>query len=59
MTRYTQLKLAFAVIGIVVWGYGQRVDDAILRWLGIALLVVAFLLRFLPKRLRESDYPKT
>jgi hypothetical protein len=28
-----------------------------IRWLGIALLGASVLLRFLPKRLREGDYP--
>jgi hypothetical protein len=59
MKRHTAIKLAFAVAGLLVWGYGQRVDDATIRWVGIALLAAAVLLRFLPKRLRKDDYPET
>ena len=39
-------KLALAGAGIVVWGLGARADNAMLRWTGIGLLAVAFLLRF-------------
>lgn len=39
-------KLALAVAGIIVWGMGARADNAMLRWTGIGLLAVAFLLRF-------------
>jgi hypothetical protein len=58
MKRHTAIKLAFFVAGLLVWGYGQRVDDSIIRWVGIAFLAAAVLLRFLPKRLREDDYPE-
>jgi hypothetical protein len=39
-------KLALAGAGIVVWGLGARTDNALLRWTGIGLLALAFLLRF-------------
>jgi hypothetical protein len=39
-------KLALAGAGIVVWGMGVRLDNAMLRWTGIGLIVAAFLLRF-------------
>lgn len=58
MTRLTQLKLGLAVIGLIVWIWGQRVDDQMIRWVGIAFLAASVLLRFLPKRLRSGDYPK-
>jgi len=59
VTRFTQLKLAIALVGLIVWGYGQRVEDALLRWIGIAFLAVAVILRFLPRRLRREDYPES
>jgi hypothetical protein len=49
-----QVKLAVAGVGIVVWAYGAKVEDARVRWLGIALLALAFLLRFLRRRAREE-----
>ena len=59
MTRYTQLKIALAVIGLAVLIWGIRVDDPYVRWIGMAFLLASVLLRFLPKRLREGDYRKT
>ena len=50
MNRHTQVRLAIALIGVMVWGYGTRVDDSRLRWIGIALLAVTLVLRFMPKR---------
>ncbi len=43
-------QLALLVIGVIVWGYGTRVDDERLRWIGIGCFAVAFLLRFFTKR---------
>lgn len=58
MKPYTQLKIACAVIGLLVWVYGFRVGSPTLRWIGIAFLAVAVVLRLVPKRLRDSDYPE-
>jgi hypothetical protein len=41
-------KLAFAAIGVLIWAYGQRINDSNLRWFGIAVILIAFLIRFLP-----------
>ena len=49
MSRLTIAKLAFALVGIAVFAYGARVDDRIVRWVGIAFVVVAFLLRFVKR----------
>ena len=35
MSRFSQIRLALAAIGLLVWGYGYRVDDANLRWAGV------------------------
>lgn len=59
MTRYTRIKLALAVIGMIVLIWGIRVDDPNVRWMGIAVLVVSVAMRFLPRRLRSGDYPKS
>lgn len=47
-------KVALAVVGILVWAYGARVDNPHVRWAGIGLLAVAFLLRFLRRGGRAS-----
>jgi hypothetical protein len=43
-------KLALAGAGIVVWGLGARADIGMMRWTGIGLLALAFLLRFAKDR---------
>lgn len=48
MTRVLQARIAFAVIGIVVWGYAYAADNANLRLVGIALLALSLILRFAP-----------
>jgi hypothetical protein len=50
MTTVMWVRFALAAIGMLVWAYGFRVDDATIRWVGIALLAVAVLLRFLIRR---------
>lgn len=47
MTPLTQAKLAVGLLALAIWGWGAHTDDARFRWVGIALLAVAFLLRFL------------
>jgi hypothetical protein len=47
-SRITTAKVALAVIGLITFGYGMRVDHEPLRWIGIGFLAAAFLLRFLP-----------
>ncbi len=46
MTTLTWIRFALAAIGMLVWAYGYRADDATLRWVGIGFLGVAVLLRF-------------
>ena len=58
MTRYTQIKLALAVVGVLIWAYGYRANDPTIRLIGIIVLALSVILRLLPKRLRDDDYPK-
>lgn len=53
MARRTPIQLALLIVGLVVWGYGQRTDDSLLTWIGIAFFVAAFLLRFWKEKERE------
>ena len=46
----TLAQIALLAMGLVVWGYGQRVDDVGLRWIGIAFFAAATALRFLKRR---------
>jgi hypothetical protein len=46
----TIAQVALLVIGLIVWGYGTRVDDERLRWVGIGCFAAAFILRLIKKR---------
>ena len=49
------MRLAIAAVGVAVWVYGHRVDSADIRWLGIAMLAISVLLRFVArKKIRET-----
>lgn len=45
----TTAQLALLFIGLVVWGYGLRADDARLTWIGIGCFAIATVLRFAKK----------
>ena len=55
MDRVTVLKIAFALAGVGIFAYGVRSEEAIVRWVGIAFVVAAFLLRFLKKPVPDDD----
>ena len=46
MDRLTVVKLALALAGVGTFAFGVRSEDTVVRWIGIGLVVVAFLLRF-------------
>lgn len=46
LTPLTMVKLALAVAGLLIFGYGIRSDQPLVRWVGLAVVGVAFLLRF-------------
>jgi hypothetical protein len=50
LTRLLQARLALALIGVFIFGYGVRVDDPRVRWVGIGCLAFSLLLRWLPAR---------
>ena len=50
MTRYILARIVLTLAGVAVWGYGQRQDLAQVRVGGMAILLVALLLRFAPRR---------
>ena len=55
MTLLMQLRVALAVIGVIVWGYGVAQDESRVRLVGIVVLLFALLLRFTPKRFQRED----
>ena len=46
MSRRTTFQLDFLIMGLIIWAYGQRVDDPTVRLVGIAFFAVAFVFRF-------------
>ena len=46
----TAAKLILAASGLITWGYGIRSGVSVLKWLGIAMLASAALLRFVKDR---------
>ena len=57
MTRLIITRIVVTLIGIAVWGYGQRTEQPQVRIVGMAILAVALLLRFAPKRWFGDDQP--
>jgi len=55
MTRRTEIQLALLAIGVIVWGYGQRIEDTRLTYIGLAFFVAATAMRFLKRRDDGSD----
>lgn len=61
MTRLALIKLTVAAGGLMIWGYGARIDDERMRLAGMIVIGVAVLLRWLPAGVRariEGDRPE-
>lgn len=50
LSRLSIAKIAFALAGILTFGAGIRVQSTTARWAGIALVAVAWFLRFAAPR---------
>ena len=50
MKRLLLARLILTGIGVAVWGYGNATGQAQIMYAGMAILAVALLMRFLPKR---------
>lgn len=50
MDRINVAKIALALAGVGIFAWGIRSEDSVVRWVGIACVVAAFLLRFARKR---------
>ena len=57
MKRLLLARTVLALIGVMIWFYGYRVDDANIRLVGIIVLAISLLLRFVPKRWLGDDGP--
>lgn len=50
MTPLAAAKLILAACGLIVWGFGIRMGQSVLQYVGIGLIVTAVLLRFIRRR---------
>jgi hypothetical protein len=50
MRRLLLARLALTGVGVVVWGYGNSTEQPRFMYAGMAILAIALLLRFVPKR---------
>jgi hypothetical protein len=50
MTRLLIARIVLIGIGIVVWGYGNATNQPRVMYAGMGILVVALIMRFLPRR---------
>ena len=50
MTRLLIARVLLTGIGIAVWGYGNATDQPRVMYAGMGLLLIALLMRFVPKR---------
>jgi hypothetical protein len=53
VTTLTRAKIALALIGVVLFGAGVRLERNELRWIGLGFVVGAWLLRFAGPRERR------
>lgn len=59
MTTLTKAKLAFAVMGLIIFAGGVRLDDARLRGIAIGFVLVAWVLRFVRPRAPSAPAPSS
>jgi hypothetical protein len=55
MRRLLLARTVLAALGVIVWGYGYRIDVPNVRLAGIAILAISLLLRFVPPRWLGDD----
>lgn len=54
-SRLTAAKVVTVLVGIALFGTGIRRDEPALRWAGIVIVAVAWMLRFAAARARPDD----
>jgi hypothetical protein len=55
VTRRTEIQLALALIGLIVWGYGARTHDKRLTFVGMLFLAAAVVLRFFKEKPETTE----
>jgi hypothetical protein len=54
MKRLLLARLVLTALGVLIWGYGNATNQAAYMWAGMAVLAIALLMRFMPKRWFED-----
>ena len=49
LRQLTMLRIILGAIGVAIWGFGYRTDDANIRLVAMAILVVVLLMRWVPR----------
>ncbi|MEO8336644.1 MAG: hypothetical protein ABI664_16805 [bacterium] len=57
MTILLITRVVLTLIGVAVWAYGRDDADTTIRYVGIAIIAVALLLRFAPKGWFDRTQP--
>jgi hypothetical protein len=57
LRQLLMLRVILGAIGVAIWGYGYRTDDPGIRLVGMALLVLVLLMRWVPKSWLGGDDP--
>ena len=55
MPYRTELQIALLVVGMIVWGYGQRSENRLLQYIGLGFFAAAAALRLFKKKQSEDD----
>jgi hypothetical protein len=55
MAYRTELQIALLVVGMIVWGYGQRSQNTVLQYTGLGFFAAAVALRLFKKKASEND----
>jgi hypothetical protein len=50
----TEIQIALLIVGMIVWGCGQRIGNGLLQYVGLGFFAAATLLRFVK---RNKDVP--
>lgn len=56
MSTLTKVKLGLTLIGLILFAYGARMDDATIRSIGIGFVAVAWVMRFV-RRVQAPQNP--
>ena len=59
MTRsgILRLRLLLSAFGFAIWAYGARSDQRTILWVGLGVMALALVARFIPIR-DDSDRPE-